>query len=57
MGLAMYLRYPTPDSASSMAHGIDSAGETPLFSSSCRAQLFFAARVSQVCEDEYHPYE
>src|ERR1700735_4933553 len=31
MGLAMYLRYPTPESASSMAHCSDSAGEPPFF--------------------------
>jgi hypothetical protein len=31
MGLAMHLRYPTPESASSMAHSIDSAGEPPVF--------------------------
>jgi hypothetical protein len=31
MGLAMYLRYPTPESASSMAHCSDSTGKPPVF--------------------------
>ena len=47
-GLAMYLRYPTPDSASSVAHCIDSADEPPVFQALAEHN-FSSQPVFQMC--------
>ena len=45
LGRAIVLRYPTRESASSMAHYIDLSGETSHFSENDSAQLPYARRV------------